>query len=208
MTFIDAVAVLAKQWEKLPGMLNGSARQRFEALAAEARRAVSDRDHARIWHDVVDLMQRELPPAGGLHRELLAALDVPRFRTNRDENALPRLPWLTRHKPEIVDWILAARSISPDTVLRRGNDPQQPGLIRLRRPGGQWSLPGFQFTRKGDPKPLVLRINQLLGADADPWGVADWWLCPNVWLSGTPAELLDRVDDDLLVAAAVAAVEG
>jgi hypothetical protein len=111
-------------------------------------------------------------------------------------------------KPSIRNWILDAPARSSAYLSSRGGDPDLPGLIRIQRPDGRVSLPAFQFTRGGEPKPVVLRVNQVLGADDDPWGAADWWLCPNVWLSGTPAHLLDELADHLLVAAAVAAVEG
>ena len=80
----------------------------------------------------------------------------------------------------------------------------QPGLIRLRASAGPEQLPAFQFDAEGRPRPLVLAINAMLGAAADPWGVADWWLGPNPWLDAVPATLLGTgLDDQLLAAASV-----
>lgn len=50
----------------------------------------------------------------------------------------------------------------------------------------------------------MLAINAMLGAAADPWGVADWWLGPNLWLDAVPATLLGAgLDEQLLAAASV-----
>ena len=209
MTFIDAVAVLSTRWQDIPGQLSDQARQRLDVLAADLGRAVSERDRSRTWHAVVDLVLEQLPTTSEIRGDLLNALDVPKFTSGRPDRKLPALPLSgTDRRPSIEDWILATKAYSPAHVLRKGTDPGQPGLIRIRRPDGRVSLPTFQFTRTGEPNPVVLRINHLLGADNDPWGVADWWLCPNVWLSATPAHVIDQVDDQLLVAAAVAATEG
>ena len=73
---------------------------------------------------------------------------------------------------------------------------------QLSPPGGPEQLPAFQFGLDGQPIPVVVTINRLLEAAADPWGVADWWLGRNAWLNGIPADLLGQVDDALLVLAA------
>lgn len=209
MTFMDAVGVLSSRWQEMSEELDEPGRQRLDTVAARHRRAVSDRDLSRAWHEVVDLALDRLSAGSGIRQALLIALDVPRFSTGRRETALPPLPVLARAAlPSIEDWIVAARAYSPAHVRRTGTDPDQPGLIRIRRPDGRVALPAFQFTRAGELKPLVLRINRLLDADDDPWGAADWWLCPNVWLGATPAHVLDAVDDDVLVAAAAAVTEG
>ncbi|AUG76297.1 hypothetical protein CFP65_1398 [Kitasatospora sp. MMS16-BH015] len=82
------------------------------------------------------------------------------------------------------------------------------GLIRLVDAGGHEGFPAFQFATDGSPLPVVTRINALLLAEQDPWGAADWWLAGNSWLGGTPAELLGRISDELLAAAALALTEG
>ncbi|MCW5254300.1 hypothetical protein [Streptomyces sp. SHP 1-2] len=83
-----------------------------------------------------------------------------------------------------------------------------PGVLRLNAPGGGPRYPRFQF-RPGtaEPLPVVRRINELLRADRDPWGAADWWLGGNAWLAGVPADLLGRLPDDELVRAAAELVE-
>ncbi|MGI3222935.1 hypothetical protein ACRJ4B_02000 [Streptomyces sp. GTA36] len=54
---------------------------------------------------------------------------------------------------------------------------------------------------------MVREVNRLLLAGQDPWGAADWWLGDNEWLDGVPAELLDVVPDELVLAAARALLE-
>lgn len=83
------------------------------------------------------------------------------------------------------------------------------GLVALptfRGPG----YPAFQFDERGVPIPLVLEVNALLGAESDPWGVADWWESVDESLSARPADLLAGTAEDLgrLSRAARALVEG
>ncbi|MFJ9862998.1 hypothetical protein [Streptomyces sp. NPDC101165] len=82
------------------------------------------------------------------------------------------------------------------------------GLIRLRDPDRGFCYPRFQF-RAGtaEPLPVVRRINELLRADRDPWGAADWWLGGNRWLGGVPADLLGVRPDEELERAAAELVE-
>ncbi|MEV6425294.1 hypothetical protein [Streptomyces sp. NPDC051662] len=75
-------------------------------------------------------------------------------------------------------------------------------LIRLDRPGEATAFPRFQFEPSGRPREVVVRVNRLLGADRDPWGVTAWWLASNVWLGKPPAALLGADRDDELVACA------
>ena len=206
MALFEAATVLARQWPLLLAEVDGPVRDRLRALRAQLDTAI-DSELNGIWLSIVDLTLGELSPSSAIRGELDRALGFPRFKVGVTRWR-ELTPAITKVRPPIDTWILAADADSPATLRRRGVDPDMPGLIRLLRPDGRMSLPAFQFTRAGEPKQLVLRINELLGADTDPWGVADWWLCPNVWLAGTPADLLDALDDHVMVAAAVAAVEG
>lgn len=102
--------------------------------------------------------------------------------------------------------LLAAPTLTAEDLRRRGGDPGQEHLIRLDSDDGA-RFPLFQFDASGRPLRLVLDINALLDADADPWGVADWWLGRNSWLSRTPAESIGRVADEVLLTAARTIVE-
>jgi hypothetical protein len=104
--------------------------------------------------------------------------------------------------------ILAAPSRSAGEVRASGQDPDALALIRLPAADGGWRLPSFQFDRHGQPLPVVLAINRLLGAEQDPWGVASWWLRANAWLTGVPAALLTVASEQELLFAARAEIEG
>lgn len=221
MGFADAVHELRRHWQDLPELLDGDARDELTTLTHEALGARTDQRLYEAWHAVVDLVMSRLPADSHLRASVAAALDTHRLaeaRANEEHRLpLPPVPAVAgSHRPDppadrrpsIEDWILEAPAISEVSMRRRGRDPDQPGLIRLHKVDGRVSLPRFQFSPTGEPRRVVLRINEILGADTDPWGVADWWLCPNVWLAGTPVHLLDTRDEHLLVAAAVVAVEG
>ncbi|MFB6978372.1 hypothetical protein [Streptomyces scopuliridis] len=101
--------------------------------------------------------------------------------------------------------VLAATPVlSEDEARALGREGVARDLIRLDGPGGATAVPRFQFEAPGRPREVVVRVNRLLGADRDPWGVTAWWLARNVWLGDPPADLLgtDR-DDDLLACAGV-----
>lgn len=64
---------------------------------------------------------------------------------------------------------------------------------------GEITCPVFQFNEQGKPLSVVLRVNQMLGADEDPWGTASWWFFPNSRIRGqTPLALLEE-DPSLLL---------
>ncbi|MFD5794415.1 hypothetical protein ACFWIO_12910 [Streptomyces diastatochromogenes] len=101
--------------------------------------------------------------------------------------------------------LLAAPALTEAEHAALPSGPDTPaGLIRLRDPEHGIRYPRFQFEAgTAEPLPVVRRINELLRADRDPWGAADWWLGGNRWLGGVPADLLGIVpDDDLEHAAA------
>jgi hypothetical protein len=100
--------------------------------------------------------------------------------------------------------LLEAPALTFEQVRERGGDPDRDDLIRLSPGVGPVRLPAFQFDAEGRPLPVVSAINTLLRAAEDPWGVADWWLGANAWLGAVPADLLGRVDDDVLARAAMA----
>lgn len=104
---------------------------------------------------------------------------------------------------EIAERLLAEPSLTASRLRDAfGVEVDDPDLIRLRAQGAEPVLPAFQFDGEGVALPLVLQINRQLGAGRDPWGVADWWLAPNLWLRAVPAQLLGRGVDAQLLAAA------
>ncbi|MFE2636126.1 hypothetical protein ACFXKS_15355 [Streptomyces scopuliridis] len=99
--------------------------------------------------------------------------------------------------------VLAATPVLSDDEARAlGRNGVGRDLIRLERPGGATAVPRFQFEPSGRLREVVVRVNRLLGADRDPWGVTAWWLARNVWLGDPPADLLGADRDDDLVACA------
>lgn len=107
--------------------------------------------------------------------------------------------------------LLRAPALSAAEVRARypGSAPP-PELIRFADPELGDRYPEFQFRPGGGaPYEVVLEVNRVLLADADPWGAADWWLSGNTWLGGgPPAALLGARSDRELVGAAAALVEG
>ena len=102
---------------------------------------------------------------------------------------------------EAVARLLRVPALSEAGLRGRGADPRQAHLIRLSGQGGP-RYPAFQFDASGRPLPLVLAVNELLDADADPWGAADWWLGRNTWLGGrVPASLIGQDADAVLATA-------
>ncbi|MFE9068545.1 hypothetical protein [Streptomyces violaceusniger] len=97
-----------------------------------------------------------------------------------------------------------------DVHARYDGSAPPPELIRFAGADLGDRYPEFQFQPGGGaPYEVVLEVNRVLLADADPWGAADWWLSGNTWLGGgPPAALLGVRPDRELVGAAVALVEG
>lgn len=215
MALSEAIAALTARWATLVEQLDGAARARLDELVEESATAANDEARIGVARRIVEHVVLSLPAHNEIRRAVDNARTAPRLAGTAStwQHELARVAALarpagTRRQTSVDARLLGARSVSRVNIRRGGGDPDQEGLIRLRGKDGRVSLPQFQFTRDGEPRSLVLRINRLLGADLDPWGVADWWLCPNVWLAGTPADLLDQLEDSALVAAATAAVEG
>ncbi|MEE1831608.1 DUF3168 domain-containing protein [Streptomyces sp. SP17KL33] len=198
--------------ERLRGIARALAAHLRAALPGDQGRAVGRRYTSsslvrRPPHDV--LLERFAPGGTGVAGGTgvpgrTGAPGVPGggAEGGRDPHATP---------PAAVRWTSARERLLAEPALTEtdlaelfGVAADQPGLIRLRASAGPEQLPAFQFDAEGRPRPLVLAINAMLGAAADPWGVADWWLGPNPWLDAVPATLLGTgLDDQLLAAASV-----
>ncbi|MFI6102571.1 hypothetical protein [Streptomyces sp. NPDC051310] len=95
------------------------------------------------------------------------------------------------------------RLLSAPSVPWTGAGAADPHLIVLSAPDGDRRMPAFQFEAGTMPWAVVLEVNTVLRAGADPWGAADWWLSGHTWWHGTPpAGLLGRDRDGELLAAA------
>ncbi|GLF96584.1 hypothetical protein [Streptomyces yaizuensis] len=196
---------------------------RYQDAVRALRTAGSDVRAVRIALRRVRVSLDPLPPGSELYRRLT------QFRTAGTTSVLPDADELAAllRLLDSVEWpSLADASAELFRELRRellavpargsdrldpvsAADPVAAGLIRLTGTDGREQYPDFQFAPDtGDPLPVVQHVNRMILADQDPWGAAGWWLGRSVQLAGVPAELLGRVPDDTLTAAARALTDG
>lgn len=220
VTLPDALMALATSWDDVVEHLDDEQRVILVRLAEEllGSQGTNRRDVAL---DMMELVMPALPPGHQVRRAF--ATESKRFDRGSAEWQ-PALVALRPHMAELRTLIaaganrgdikqeterslLAKPALDAAEVRRRGADPRDPGLIRLRPPGGGMRLPAFQFGADGQPYAVVTTINRLLDAEEDPWGVADWWLGVNTWVGAVPADVIGEVDDQVLIEAARAAFE-
>ncbi|MFC5187897.1 hypothetical protein [Actinomadura harenae] len=174
-------------------------------------------DPDRAWNRLTRLLLRVLPRndalAGllveGADRTVDTAPSRPAKHEWEEIRALARelLAALDAGPPTTAEIIAMARSRLLEEPAR-AIAAAQPGLLVLTAPDGSRRAPEFQFDRDGAVRPVAAEINRVLGADRDPWGVADWWLSPDSALGGrVPARLIGVVPDELLARQARALLE-
>lgn len=210
MAMREALVALYEHWEDVRARLDAETGAELIELLTVLDAESDDEARNAVARRLIRLVRDHLPPGHPVLAALLRGGE-PRFATadlHRLDDLLADLR--SRSGPrntaeaEPDAWLIAAPALSVEEIRARGLDPEDPGLIRLRRDDGPDRLPAFQFGGDGRPRDLVMHINRLLDADEDPWGVADWWLGRNAWLDGIPAALLGHVEDDRLLAAAEA----
>lgn len=223
MNVPDVVTALAEHWDDVIGRLAEPDRRLLRDQVATLTSGADEDARTEALLVVVDLLLPVLPDGHPVERalsdgnrsvgavadpELLPALDLLRMRLLSAAPEPPPDPespaqaWAGARRR-----LLAAPSVSARELALRGGDPDRPGLIRLDGDDGTLRLPAFQFDRAGDPVPVVLRVNRILDAEDDPWGVADWWLCPHAWLGAAPADLLAVTAAAVLVEVALGETE-
>ncbi|MCA1219539.1 hypothetical protein [Streptomyces sp. 8L] len=205
------LAAAAADWDRLGPLLDAEpeVRDRLAALLTAYRGSSRP---GRFAAEAARLLREALPAefgdgaAGRLVPTAPAGAKAPSVRGFVAEDLVVLLVDGHRMAGPVLgavrDRLLAEPAVAPDTVGARGPDPGGSGLIRLPGPGGRPRLPLFQFDEGLSPRSVVLDVNRLLGADADPWGVADWWLSGNAWLGTAPARLLGSGQDGRLLDAA------
>ncbi len=208
MTDHDFLASVARNWPAVLDELPAEYARRFAELVSQVRSARTSDEAADVsWE--LRMLARKLPRG----HEVRIAASSTRYAAGApvidlaDVAAiLAGLDLLPEADDDPDAWLLAAASLSEQEVRDRGIAPERTDLIRLPAEGNdpQPRLPAFQFGPDGQPVPVVLAINQLLGAGADPWGAADWWLGENAWLDAVPADLIGHVADTVLLQAAQA----
>ena len=177
------------------------------AAMVAARHEAWSGDVARLrrWLTVLGLSREFAAQLGGGPQQILdglerSALDQARLQGETFES-IWREPML---KPGDAALALGARAANREKVRRLRERSTLLGL-----PSGSGFLyPAFQFdTPRRGLFPEVMKVNELLDATGDPWGVASWWMGENARLTKRPIDCVgtDRAAD--LVEAAGALVE-
>ncbi|WP_234334762.1 hypothetical protein [Streptomyces sp. NRRL S-118] len=202
------LAAFAADWPRLSRLLDPEARSALSGLLAELRAAgTGDADRAvRAVRTVLEALPDD--EAARLRRHG----DGGRFTGTASPAALYQgwsaadLCLLVVDGNPMVGPVLGPvrdRLLSAPALPWTGAGAADPRLIVLSAPDGGRRLPAFQFEAGTMPWAVVLEVNTVLRAGADPWGAADWWLSAHTWWNGTPpAGLLGRGRDDELLAAA------
>lgn len=208
MTEHDFLVTLARHWPTVLAELDPDDARRFTELVDRVRSAATTEKAEDASYELRQLAHKL--PRG---HPVRAAASSDRYATGTATIDLADITVILgdldlQLRPDDDDdpdtWLLAAPSLSEQEVRALGVAPERAGLIRLpdKYQDRQLRLPAFQFGADGRPVPVVLAVNELLGASTDPWGVADWWLGENAWLGAVPADLIGRVADATLLAAA------
>jgi hypothetical protein len=202
----ELLNLLLDHLEDVRARLSEARRARLDALIRDLRDAGGD---TAAISDLTVELRIELQLAG-LPQDHPVRRALP--TGSRLIPPFPVLHWgdvIARLQPEDLRRVIERRLLAvPAYRMDEVPEPDDPDLIRLERADGDVQLPAFQFRESRQARPLVLRINRMLEADDDPWGVAGWWLGPNAWLGAVPAELLDRPREPDLILAARALFEG
>ncbi len=107
-------------------------------------------------------------------------------------------------KPAAAAVALGAKAANREKVRRLR---LRSALLGLPHSNG-FLYPAFQFDpRRRGVFPEVGAVNQRLGSDRDPWGVASWWVSHHSRLRARPVDLVGTGRADDLAAAAAAMVE-
>ncbi|MEU0120458.1 hypothetical protein ABZ114_01980 [Streptomyces albidoflavus] len=186
----DAVlAAAAAAWARVGAGLTPADRA---ALGEELsrRRAAGPADHRAATERAAGLLAAALPEefgAGGRSVAVPVAESGTVAGFTADDLAVLLLDGSPMAGPVLTavrERLLAAPSVPKSELAGR-----ERGLILLPAEDGP-RVPRFQLAPDGMPRPVVLTVNRLLGAETDPWGAADWWLSPHAWLGSPPAALL------------------
>ncbi|MGH3533136.1 MAG: hypothetical protein ACRDQG_00260 [Pseudonocardiaceae bacterium] len=220
MGLYQAVETLAEDWEAIRADLDTDTFAELVALVTQFVTESVPEFADEIAEQIAGLLSDSLPVQHPFRRALgrqenrwstgaarsageltswLRSSEVLRKRVIPDD----RLPTMEEIMRGATEWLLAEDAFSEKEIRKRGQDPEDPDLIRLDREDGRRQWPAFQFDRSGQPLTLIRTVNRILDVADDPWGGADWWLGDNAWLRGVPAKLIGRIDDQDLIDAAL-----
>jgi len=150
-------------------------------------------DQAQFLHWGSQLLREETPRGGSSDAQLLGEVWSPAVVADRAAAILH-----------------AARARLLATELRTEAPESSAGDVIIFNTDDGPVYPAFQFDSTGAVIPIVAEINALLGANDDPWGVADWWLGDEPSLGSRPADLVagSIADHERLRVAARELIEG
>lgn len=209
MAIEDAIARLPEYWAEVIDLLGPEGGRELRDLVAQLGGPRHDWAASRM----ADLLADSLPAGHPVRNALLEGdlyvsvkPDWPRLtkvlRPAAWESAIAEPRPGDSILRDVEDRVLQAPALTLEEVLLRGGDPAEPRLIRLVRRDGQPQWPVFQFVPGGGLRAVVLEVNELLGAAADPYAAADWWLSRNSWLGDRPSALIGKAPDGHLIRAA------
>ena len=191
------IEALAGHWDETVSLLDESDRRLVEEWVRRIEAAPADEQTVQeAASDIAALLAVRLVPGHPVWAAISAGTRLAPSPTDwsRLASALRVLPDITgTAAPTAAEvdadadaWLLAAPAYTEQEVRNHGGDPADEDLIRLWPEGGLVRLPAFQFDPAGLRIGVVVAINRPLNVDADPWGVAGWWLGRNAWLEGVP----------------------
>ena len=213
----DVLLFMAQRW---PVYAAAMAAARREAI----RRQLADAVHTGDWDpeallgdllaevpetdEAWELLRRR-PTRRTTVEEPIRALAAARLRRAIEAAPEPSDPQAPFRYPALSDdpqalEVDAFRRLYAAPIVTFASGVVPPGAIDLE--AGR--SPAFQFAHAGKLLETVAEINDLLDAQADPWGAASWWLLPHSSLPLIPADalLLGDPESVLRAARAVAAL--
>ena len=142
----------------------------------------------------------------GVPQRLLRAEDVLQEARLRGESMRSVL------EQELVNAEEAGRLLGSDAPTNRrqyANKQREAGVLLAVPFKNKYLYPVFQFDlMRSTVHAAVRRVNKLLDARSDPWGVASWWITPREGLNGRrPADLVGTADEHQIEALADAELE-
>ncbi|WP_326767971.1 hypothetical protein OG978_28655 [Streptomyces sp. NBC_01591] len=214
------LAAVAADWPRLGPLLDPYAHPALRTLLAELRTGLRTHDRGRPAEG--EPAEADRRAADRAVRAVLDALPDHEAARLRGDGGTERFagtsPSAVHEGFDVMDLCMLVIDGNPmvgpllgpvrERLLRapasspRETGPTDPRLIVLTRENGERQLPAFQFEAGAMPWEVVLEVADVLRADRDPWGAADWWLSANAWTGTPPAGLLGQSRDPELLGAA------
>ena len=190
------------------------------ALQGQPDAAIIELVSATLMHASERVRALKAPIEGALRAAALASTIQDELLSDlvmlgNDEVTQARLAGEAKHSLLSEHEVLTAAEVS--TLLgSHSANPRQ--FANTKRKQGEilgvpvanyYAYPAFQFDRaRRRVFPEIAPVNELLRAEADPFGVFSWWVSPNTRIDArAPYQLLGTADADVLKSLAEAIVE-